>query len=71
MRHHMTLQVVHVNHRNIERTGETLGEAHTHEERTHQSRTTGEGYGRKIFLRDAGTGDGLVYDRNHILLMSA
>ena len=65
----MTLQMVYIYHRNIERTGESLGKAYTHKERTHQTRTTGEGYGRKIFLLDAGTRDGLVNDRNHILLV--
>ena len=33
---------------------------HWHEKRAHQTRTTGEGYGRKIFLLDACTRDGLV-----------
>ena len=69
MSHHMTLQMVYIYHRDIERTGESLGKTYTHKERAHQTRTTGEGYGRKIFLLDAGTRDGLVNDRNHILLV--
>ena len=69
MSHHMTLQMVYIYHRDIERTGESLGKAYTHEKRAHQTRTTGEGYGRKIFLLDAGTRDGLINDWNHILLV--
>ena len=32
MRHHMTLQVVHVNHRNAQTAGKSLGEAHTYKQ---------------------------------------
>ena len=67
----MTLQVVDINHRNIERTGETLGKAHAHEQRTHQTRTTGKGYCREVFLLDACTGYCLVNHRHHVLLVSA
>ena len=45
MGHHMTLQMVDINHGNTQRTGKSLGKTDSHQQRTHQSGTTGEGYG--------------------------
>ena len=67
----MTLQVVHIDERNLQRARQSFGETNAHEQGTHQSGTSREGDGSKLFLDDAGTLQRLVYHRNDILLMGA
>ena len=71
MSHHMTLQMVDLNHRNLQSRSETLGKRQTHEERTHETGATSEGDGREVFGLDAGTFDSFGYNRNYVLLMCA
>lgn len=71
MSHHMTLQMVYINHRNIERTGKSLGKA-----TPTRSQPIRPGHGWRLrqkdsFLLDAGARDGLVNNQNHILLVGA
>lgn len=55
---------------NIERTGKSLCETCTYEERAHKSRTARKGHSRYLFLSYSGPLNGLIDNRNDILLMS-
>ena len=65
----MTLQVIHVNHRDAQTPRETLGKAHTHQEAPHQTRTPRERHRIQILLRDASPLDGCIHHRHNVLLM--
>jgi hypothetical protein len=61
--------VVDIDEGNAQRASETLGEAHTHEQRAHQARSTRKSYCRQLLLGDAGALQRLVDHWHHILLM--
>jgi len=70
MRHDMSLQVVDINHRDVEGRGQAFCKGKTYEQRAHQPGATGKGDGGEVFRLDAGTSDGFAYDGDDILLMS-
>ncbi|CDD19656.1 unknown [Prevotella sp. CAG:732] len=65
----MSLQMVDINERNVQGTGESLGKANTHQERAHQTRSTGKSDSTQVLLGDASTLDSLIDHRYHVLLM--
>ena len=65
----MSLQMVHINERDIEGFCHTFCEIHSHEKRAHQARTACESDSRQLFLCDAGFLQGMIYYRNDILLV--
>ncbi len=69
MGHDMTLQMVYVYQGNTQGAGETLGETDTYQKGTHQTGSTGKGYGRQLLLCDTGFLNCLIHNRYHILLM--
>ena len=69
--HNMSLQVVDIDEGYAEATSETLGEANANEQRAHQAGPASEGNGRELFLGDAGTAYGLVYNGYHVLLVGS
>ena len=69
--HHMPLQVIDIDKRNAETPGKSFGKAHAYQQRPHQTRSTGEGDSRQLFLGNASSFDGLVDNRHHVLLMGA
>ncbi len=54
VRENVPLQVVHLDHRNVARDREPLGERHAHEQRADQSGSPREGDGIQVVGRDAG-----------------
>jgi hypothetical protein len=71
MRQHVSLKVVYLYHGDTKACRQSLGKTYTYEKRTHKSRTSGEGYGRKFLAHDTGLFEGLVDNRHNILLVSA
>ena len=70
MSHHVPLQMIDVNQGDTQRTCKTLGEVDSHEQRSHQARTSCESHCRDLALIYASLSDGLVNHRHDILLMS-
>ena len=65
----MPLQVIDINHWNVERRGQSFGKGKTHEQRAHKSRTAGKGNGVEILHFDSCSPNGFAHYRNDILLM--
>ena len=68
MRHHVPLQVVHVDERDAQRACKAFRKAHAHEQRAHQPGTAREGDGRELLFRDSSLLDGLI-DHGHDVLL--
>ena len=71
VREDMSLQVVHLDHRDVVRQGEPFGERHAHEQRTEQSRPAREGDGVQLVGCDAGLFEGRVDHGDDVLLVGA
>ena len=67
--HDVSLQMVDVNKGYAQRAGEALGKVDAHEQRAHQSRSSGKGHCRQLFFLDACPPDGFVYHGHDVLLM--
>ena len=65
----MSAQMVNIDHRYPQRTGESLGKGDAYEQRPHQSRPACEGHGAQLFLRHSGTLQRLVDHGDDVLLM--
>lgn len=71
MRQHVALQMVHINHGNTQRGGQSLGEAHPYEQGAHETRSARESDGTQLFLRDPCALDCLIHYGYYILLVRA
>ena len=69
MRENMSLEVIHLNHRNIQRRSQSFSEGNTHQQRTHKTRTAGKGNGTELFFGNPGPFESSVNHRHNILLM--
>ena len=67
--HDVSLQMVHVDERNFERAGKTLGKADAHEQRAHEARSARKCHSRKLFLGNPRLFKRLVYHGHHVLLV--
>ena len=67
--HDMSLQMVHVDERNLERGSHSLGKGNAHEERDQEARATREGNGRELLPPDTGTLQRLVHHGYDVLLV--
>ena len=69
--HDVSLQMVDIDERYAQSPCEAFGEADTHEQRTHKSRSSCECHCRELFLGDTGFFQCLVNHGHHILLMGS
>ena len=69
VREDVPLQVVHLDHRNVARDGESLGEGDPHEQRSEQSGTAREGDGVELVGRDACFAQRRVHHGDDVLLV--
>ena len=69
VREDMSLQVVHLDHRDVVRQGEPFGERHAHEQRSDQPRAAREGDGVDLFGRQSGLLERRVHDGDDVLLV--
>ena len=71
MGQHMRLQMVDLDHRNVQRSRQTFGKRSSDQQRPHQTRPTGESNGTQFGFIDTGTLDRFGNHRNNVLLMCA
>ena len=65
----MPLKMVHLNQRDIQGYGKSLGKRSAHKQRAQKAGSSGESYGGDIFLGYACTVDCLTHHRHNVLLM--